>query len=132
MLELRSSSRPSPAHGFSRWAVLLLVATLAGLLLVQSSAQEADKDKPQPRKAEPVGTVDEKDLLNADDNNDNWLMYGRTYDAHRYSPLKQINKTNVKQLTTVWTFQTGVLDGFECTPLVIDGIMYITTPWNHA
>ena len=32
----------------------------------------------------------------------------------------------------VWTFQTGVLDGFECTPLVIDGIMYITTPWNHA
>ena len=32
----------------------------------------------------------------------------------------------------LWTFQTGVLDGFECTPLIIDGIMYVTTPWNHA
>ena len=59
-------------------------------------------------------------------------MYGRTYNAHRYSPLKQINKKNVARLIPVWTFQTGVLDGFECTPLVIDGIMYVTTPWNHA
>ncbi len=59
-------------------------------------------------------------------------MYDRTYNAHRYSALKQINKKNVSQLHPVWTFQTGVLDGFECTPLVIDGIMYVTTPWNHA
>ncbi len=59
-------------------------------------------------------------------------MYGRTYDGHRYSPLKQINTENVARLIPVWTFQTGVLDGFECTPLVIDGIMYVTTPWNHA
>ena len=73
-----------------------------------------------------------KDLLNAASNNANWLMYGRTYNAHRYSPLNQINKKNVTGLVPVWTFQTGVLDGFECTPLIIDGIMYITTPWNHA
>ena len=46
--------------------------------------------------------------------------------------LKQINTKNVKGLIPVWTFQTGVLDGFECSPLVIDGIMYVTTPWNHA
>ena len=59
-------------------------------------------------------------------------MYGRTYDAHRYSPLKQINTKNVARLIPAWTFQTGVLDGFECSPLVIDGIMYVTTPWNHA
>ncbi|HEV3023129.1 MAG TPA: PQQ-binding-like beta-propeller repeat protein, partial [Pirellulales bacterium] len=82
--------------------------------------------------SELVGAVDQKALLGADGNTANWLMYGRTYDAHRYSPLKQINKQNVKALVPVWTFQTGVLDGFECTPLVIDGVMYITTPWNHA
>src|SRR4029078_1742305 len=64
--------------------------------------------------------------------NANWLMYGRTYDAQRHSPLKQINTKNVSRLVPVWTFQTGVLDGFECSPLVIDGIIYLTPPWNHA
>ena len=59
-------------------------------------------------------------------------MYGRTYNGHRYSSLNQINTKNVARLVPVWTFQSGVLDGFECTPLVIDGIMYVTTPWNHA
>ena len=82
--------------------------------------------------AEPVGAVDENDLLKAGSNDANWLMYGRTYDAQRYSSLNQINTKNVKGLIPVWTFQTGVLDGFECSPLVIDGIMYLTTPWNHA
>ncbi len=81
---------------------------------------------------EPVGAVDDEDLLTAQDNNANWLMYGRTYNSQRYSGLDQINKDNVSDLLPVWTFQTGVLDGFECTPLVVDGIMYITTPWNHA
>ena len=78
------------------------------------------------------GAVDENDLLKAASNDSNWLMYGRTYDAHRFSPLNQINTKNVNRLIPVWTFQTGVLDGFECSPLVIDGIMYLTTPWNHA
>ena len=82
--------------------------------------------------AEPVGAVDENDLLKAGTNDANWLMYGRTYNAQRYSSLNQINTKNVKGLIPVWTFQTGVLDGFECSPLVIDGIMYLTTPWNHA
>ena len=82
--------------------------------------------------AEPVGAVDEADLLKSGGNDANWLMYGRTYNGHRYSPLNQINTKNVARLIPVWTFQTGVLDGFECTPLVIDGIMYVTTPWNHG
>jgi alcohol dehydrogenase (cytochrome c) len=78
-----------------------------------------------------VGDVDTDDLLAASTNNGSWLTYGRTYDAHRYSPLKQINQTNVQGLIPRWVFQTGVTAGFECTPLVIDGIMYISTPWNH-
>jgi len=79
-----------------------------------------------------VGPVEQDDLLGAAGNNASWLMYGRTYNSQRHSPLKQINKENVSKLRPVWTFQTGVLDGFECTPLVIDGVMYLTTPWNHA
>ena len=81
---------------------------------------------------EPVGSVEHKELLDAQQNDANWLMYGRTYNSNRFSSLNKINKENVSKLIPVWSFQTGVLDGFECTPLVIDGIMYITTPWNHA
>ena len=84
------------------------------------------------RPDEPLDAVDERELLAAADDNANWLMYGRTYNSQRFSPMKQINKDNVSRLAPVWTFQTGVLDGFECTPLVIDGIMYITTPWNYG
>jgi alcohol dehydrogenase (cytochrome c) len=103
---------------------------------VEATAQAETKEeaeKPEPvAESEPVGSVDEKALLSAEENNGNWLMYDRTYNAHRYSSLKQINQKNVSRLQPLWTFQTGVLDGFECTPLIIDGIMYVTTPWNHA
>jgi alcohol dehydrogenase (cytochrome c) len=105
------------------------------VVLAANQATKATKKAaaaPAVKESEPVGDVDEKDLLGAQENNGNWLMYDRTYNAHRYSSLAQINKTNVARLQPVWTFQTGVLDGFECTPLVIDGIMYVTTPWNHA
>jgi alcohol dehydrogenase (cytochrome c) len=115
-----------------RWTPLLLVALLIGWFLSQAPAREAAKSRAAADKAGPTGSVTEKDLLAAGENNSSWLMYGRTYDAHRYSPLDKINKKNVKGLIPVWTFQTGVLDGFESTPLIIDGVMYITTPWNHA
>jgi quinohemoprotein ethanol dehydrogenase len=112
-------------RGAVSWTQLMLVLLLVGCLLGPANQAVAQN-------APPVGTVDDQDLLNAAANNSNWLMYGRTYDAQRHSPLTQINKDNVGRLIPVWTFQTGVLDGFECTPLVIDGVMYITTPWNHG
>src|SRR5262249_2879866 len=112
---------------------LIASSCLAAWLGLGGRGLRAREPEPQVRQAaEPVGAVDDDDLLKAGANDANWLMYGRTYDAQRYSPLKQINTQNVARLTPVWTFQTGVLDGFECSPLVIDGVMYLTTPWNHA
>ena len=71
-------------------------------------------------------------LLEADKEPHNWLTYGGTYKAWRYSPLDQIKRSNIKKLVPVWTFQTGVVDGgFQTTPLIADGIMYITSPWNR-
>jgi alcohol dehydrogenase (cytochrome c) len=72
-------------------------------------------------------------LIQADKEPHNWLSYGGTYNAWRYSPLDQINKTNLKKLVPVWAFQTGKSDGgFSCTPLVADGVMYISSPWNRV
>ena len=61
-----------------------------------------------------------------------WLMYGKNYSGWRYSELKQINAANVKDLAPQWTFQTGVAGRNETTPLVFDGMMYLTAPTNHA
>src|SRR5207302_278327 len=58
-----------------------------------------------------------------------WAMAGRTYDLQRYSPLKQINTANVKNLKAAWTFSTGVLNGHEGSPLVINNVMYVHTPF---
>jgi len=56
----------------------------------------------------------------------NWLTYSGNYSSHRYSPLDQINPENVKNLRPSWVYQIGALDKAETTPLVVDGVMYIT------
>src|SRR5438105_7331082 len=71
-------------------------------------------------------------LTNAAREPQQWLMYSGAYDGSRYSPLEQINRTNVQRLALQWVFQTGVRGRHETTPLVIDGVMYLTTPQNHA
>lgn len=62
----------------------------------------------------------------------NWPTYGGDYSNARYSPLSSINTTNVATLVPRWTYQTGVVASFENTPIVVDGTMYVTTPYNHA
>ena len=61
-----------------------------------------------------------------------WLMYGKNYLGWRYSELRQINTTTVKQLTPQWIFQSGTLGKLESTPLVYERMMYVTGPTNHA
>src|SRR3954447_18575618 len=60
-----------------------------------------------------------------------WVMPTGDYANHRYSELKQITKENVKNLTPVWTFSTGVLRGHEGPPLVIGDVMYVHTPFPN-
>ena len=62
----------------------------------------------------------------------NWLTYSGDYKGWRFSGLKQINATNVGRLAVQWVFQTGILGKFETTPLVIDGMMYVTGQDNLA
>ena len=64
--------------------------------------------------------------------NVNWPRVGNDPGCMRYSTLQQINRDNVAQLREAWTYHTGELRGrtgktIECTPIVIDGVMYVTT-----
>jgi alcohol dehydrogenase (cytochrome c) len=61
-----------------------------------------------------------------------WLTYSGDYSGHRHSPLTQITPENVHQLAAQWTFQTGTLGSFQTTPLVVDGVLYVTGYNNNA
>jgi alcohol dehydrogenase (cytochrome c) len=62
----------------------------------------------------------------------NWLMYSGSYMSQRYSTLDQIAPGNVGKLEQKWVFQAESLQKFETTPLVLDGIMYLTQPPNDV
>ena len=72
---------------------------------------------------------------------DEWAAYGRDLGGTRFSPLKQITTANVAQLKPAWTFHTGDISdgkgkaprsGFESTPLMLDGRLYLTTGFNRV
>lgn len=71
-------------------------------------------------------------LLNAKAEPQNWLTYSGGYMSQRYSPLDSITPRNVKDLELKWVFQANSLEAFETSPLVVDGVMYLTEPPNTA
>jgi alcohol dehydrogenase (cytochrome c) len=62
----------------------------------------------------------------------NWLMYLRQYDSWSYSPLDEITTRNVAELQPVWTISTGTTEGHQAPPIVNDGVMFVTTPFNQV
>jgi alcohol dehydrogenase (cytochrome c) len=72
--------------------------------------------------------VTAQDLRDGLKDGSRWLHYSGDYTNQRHSPLTQITPENVPRLTPQWVFQTDTLGKFEATPLVVDGIIYITGP----
>jgi len=73
--------------------------------------------------------------------NTDWPNYGNDPGGMRYSPLTQINRENVSNLRVAWIFRTGDVSdgshdrrrsGFEATPILVDGTLYFTTPFNRV
>jgi PQQ-dependent dehydrogenase (methanol/ethanol family) len=82
-----------------------------------------------PAAAEPV---DASRLLGAGHRTDAWLTYGFTYAETRESSLTLIDASNVHRLGLAWSFDLGTHRGLEATPLVIDGVLYITSTWSRV
>ena len=80
----------------------------------------------------PPQQVDDARLRQADADTANWLTHGRTYSEQRNSPLKQINDTSIARLGLAWSVDMQTLHGLEATPLVMDGVMYLTGTWSIA
>ena len=107
-----------------RWAVvgaLTLAAALSATLI-------ADAQNGPPAKG--AAAVDTARQLAADSEPGTWMSAGRTYDEQRYSPLTGINKGNVGKLGLAWYGDVDTERGQESTPVVVDGVLYITTAWS--
>ena len=74
-------------------------------------------------------TVNESSIMNP---GGEWLSHGRTYREQRYSPLDSVNRDNVDELDLVWSFKFDTARGMEATPIVHDGIIYVSTGWSHV
>ena len=99
-----------------RIVLIILIALLVSIGVFVSTAQTP---------ARTFTPVTQKMLENPSP--DDWLMFSRTYDAQRFSPLKQINKQNVGQLRLAWEAEFGA-GQTETIPIVHDGVMYILAP----
>ncbi|MGB6922667.1 MAG: PQQ-binding-like beta-propeller repeat protein [Methyloceanibacter sp.] len=83
-------------------------------------------------KEAPAPSVSQEQLSAAAQDDKNFLHTNGNYDQTRYYPGKQINTSNVGNLRPAWIFQTEVKESLETTPIVIDGVMYVTTSFNHV
>ena len=74
--------------------------------------------------------VDAQRITEADKDGANWVTHGRTYSEQRFSPLEAINAENVGKLGLAWSYELSTNRGVETTPIVVDGVMYVTSSWS--
>ncbi len=116
--------------GFAAGAAILAAATLASAQTMMGGMMMGAK--PASPHAAPGAGVDGAKIANADADPGEWLSHGRTYSEQRFSPLNQINATNVKSLGVAWEYRTFSVRGLEATPIVSNGAMFITLPWSKV
>ncbi len=128
---------------FAVAAGFMLTTMVTGVLLAQSEPPDEVDEMPFARSApseivpgDPSDPgVSYADILRGFDEQSDWLTFSGDYSGRRHSPLTQINRENVYRLAPAWTFQTGTLTrgrGFETTPLLYDGVLYVTGSNNFA
>jgi quinohemoprotein ethanol dehydrogenase len=110
------------AH-FQLFALLIGSAVTVG-------AQSAEETPPSMTTSAEMGDVQPERIQADTAVGANWMLHGRTYSAQRFSPLKQIDDTNVGKLGVAWSARIPSSDGLEATPIVVDGVIYISGSGN--
>ncbi len=111
----------------------LLMAVAAPAVLWACSNQAPTVQSPvaaAPVYPKGAAAVDGARIIAADREPGSWLTAGRNYQETRFSPLNQVNDKNVQQLGLSWWAPIDTERGQESTPVVVDGVMYLTTAWS--
>jgi len=104
---------------------------LTGCQRDEPVATEEAQPEASPAETRPAW-VDSARLANADAEPGNWFAHGRTWSEQRYSPLDQIDLSNVGELSLAWYADLDTNRGQEATPIVIDGVLYSTSAWSKV
>ena len=112
-------------------AYLMSLAVAAPALFLAACGNNAPAEPAAPAAA-PIGSaaVNTERLINADSEPGSWLAAGRDYNEQRFSPLDQVNAENVSGLGLAWYADIDTERGQESTPVIVDGVMYLTTSWS--
>ncbi|MFT4566681.1 MAG: quinohemoprotein ethanol dehydrogenase [Saprospiraceae bacterium] len=106
---------------------------ISALILLDSCSEEVHYEKGTLEHIQQVTeSITDQVLINADDKRTDWLTYGGDYREQRYADLDQINKENVDELGLAWSADLGTKRGLQATPLVVDGILYFSGPFNKV
>jgi len=114
------------------FAITILAAICCG---TNASAEEASGKGLSPQRIRAVtSAIDGEAIIANAKTTKDWLSYGLDYSETRFSKLNEINAGNVKNLGLKWTYNLESVRGVEATPLIVDGIMYVSASWSvvHA
>ena len=109
-------------------SAVALSAAMTGI----AGAQEIKQASGEAAKPANVTPVTQRMLDRADRDSKNFLHTNGDYRQHRFYPNAQINTGNVKRLRPAWIFQTEVKESMETSPIVVNGVMYVTTSFSHV
>ena len=114
--------------------ILIILTTLGSYSLKKETQNSNNQIKSNIAKEEIIGNINQSRIINADNEPHNWLAHGRDYYEQRYSPLDQINTKTIKDLELEWSLDMGTTRGLEATPIVDNGIMFVSSTWSvvHA
>jgi PQQ-dependent dehydrogenase (methanol/ethanol family) len=104
---------------------------IAGIAFLATACSDKSPDQVDSRPV-PAANVDGARISAADEEPGNWMTHGRTYSEQRFSPLKRINAENVSGLGLAWHYDLDTDRGQEATPIIVDGVMYVSTAWSKV
>ncbi len=109
---------------------LIAAAGLAAVIALSAQAPTVLEPLPMPEILKRYVPISAERLKNPADGD--WPMVRRTYDGWGYSPLSQIDTGNVARLQPAWVFSTSMENGHEAPPIVVNGVMFVSTPGNQV
>ena len=124
---LQRASGPAEAGHYELWTVLGLAFTLA----IGGCSSSPETAAARAAAAGPAA-VNAARLTGADSEPGQWMSHGRTYSEQRFSPLDRINRDTVGKLGLSWFADFDTRRGQEATPIVVDGVLYVSTAWSKV
>src|SRR5712691_8486640 len=117
---------------YKRSILAVALAVVAGILIGPVFAQEVKQEAKSISGKAKISSVTQDQLNKADTNANNFLLTNGNYAQTRFHPARQIGRNNVKNLHVAWIFQTEVKESMETSPIVVNGVMYVTTSFSHV